>query len=282
MLRNLGIRFSRHDLLAFIDSDCFPEAGWLRQMVSTKMELGTRLVMGKTYSANRESSVWASIAADRYGTWFESTQRDRYLSRLDTKNLLVEKQLLLDLGMFDENLDSKEDRDLGYRLEKAGERIGFASTAALKHCDPETLGEVYHRAVWYSRGMGQFRGKYGRGLRPRKGDLIFYKRYVGESMWAAIALIWFFALVVLSVLGVLSGTPLLVSFLFGLVIAGAAFRSLAKSTFKFLLRRSTFNELVFDLVSDIGHKIGYINSNFSSPRGKKGKRQERLSRESGS
>jgi cellulose synthase/poly-beta-1,6-N-acetylglucosamine synthase-like glycosyltransferase len=277
-LRNLGMKTARYDILAFIDSDCAPRPEWLREMIAAKIELGTKIVMGKTFSANREASRWASISADRYAAWFDSTLDNRFLSRLDTKNLVMEKQLLLDLGQFDESLDSKEDRDLGYRVYRAGEKIGFAPMAMLEHSDPETLGQAYRRAVWYSRGMGQFRAKYGRGLLEGGGDLVFYKGYVRESVWAGLAILWFVALAVIFLSGLIRGIPLLVSILAGFGIGGVAFRSLGKSVAKFVLRRSSWDDLLFDIVSDLGHKRGYLTSILVSFLGKEGRPPERHSR----
>ena len=259
-LRNIGMIHSKFDLLAFIDSDCMPQRDWLHQLVSTKIRLGYRVVVGATRSANSHESQWARVAAERYAVWLLGALQNDRLTRLDTKNLLIEKDFLISLGSFDENLDSKEDRDLSLRIQRSGKSIGFASQATLNHKDPENLGEVYRRAVWYSRGMRQFRAKHHAPFIPRRRELIFYKRYIGESIWALFSMLLLTTTAVIALLGILQGYLILILLLGGLVALGMAFRSLIGSLCRLALRRSTKEDFIFDLISDLGHKVGYISA----------------------
>ena len=280
-LRNAGVRASRYELLAFTDSDCTPGPEWLKELLRAKEKLRTRAVVGSSFSANYSRSRWSRVSAERYSAWLDGAKEGDYLQRLDTRNLLMEKALLTALGAFDEGLCSKEDRDLGHRLVQAGERIAFAPEARVGHRDPETIRGVYRRSVWYARGMRQFLTKHGVGWFMRSRDLVFYKRYVGESLWALVALIWYGALFAIIASGLDLRLPVPISLLglAGLPIALLAFGSAAKSAGKFLMGRSSADDFVFDIVSDIGHKVGFISAatGIWRPRGGK-KRAMRSSR----
>jgi len=267
-LRNLGARHASFDMLVFLDSDCVPERNWLRELVAAKMRSGSKIVVGETRSSNSRNSKWAEVAARRYKLWFQGSKKGNTLTRLDTKNMLVERDFLESLGMFDEDLDSKEDRDLSLRVQKRGEMIGHAESAIVLHRDPETLRDIYGRAVWYARGMRQFRAKHGMGFFSRAGDPIFHKSYVKESRWLMVSLPFLVAAAALWTLGSF-GLLFLTTLGLGISSLVLAFRSFFRYSAKLVLRRCTKEEFIFDLVSDIGHKIGYISALFGAKREKK-------------
>ena len=110
-LRNAGVKASRYELLAFTDSDCTPDRAWLKELVAVKQALGTGAVVGSSISSNYSRSRWSRVSANRYSAWLEGIREGDYLNRLDTRNLLIAKDLIERLGAFDEELPSKEDRD---------------------------------------------------------------------------------------------------------------------------------------------------------------------------
>lgn len=257
-LRNAAALAAKHDLLAYIDSDCLPRGDWIYQMVLARSRNRTRVVTGNNLSANRRRSEWAGVAARKYLSWMHAAGRGDYTTRIDTKNMMIETDFLFSLGMFDPDLESKEDRDLTLRVCLRGERIGLAPMAKVRHVDPPTLSAVFRRAVWYARGMRQFRYKY-RGHRDLGDSVMFYKAYVGESLLFLASLFAY----PFSLVGIFPGIPRVVSLVpltLSILLLGLSFRSLAKSMGKLLLGRISGPELAFDLVTDFGHKIGYISS----------------------
>ncbi len=259
-LRNLGAANSRHDLLAFLDSDCMPDADWLTKFVEAKQRLGTKAIVGASRSANEQASKWARVAARRYAIWIEGASRGETLKRIDTKNLMIEKPYLDSLGGFDDRLDSKEDRDLALRVMRSGHLIGYARDACVSHHDPVGLSQIFRRAMWYAKGMNQFRAKYGIGPFSGSVDEIFFKRYSLECVWALASIAYFASLSLLAVSGVVREMSLLWAVVFGLVLVLLAFRSLLRSFGKFMLGRSSWEDLIYDLACDLGHKIGGIGS----------------------
>jgi GT2 family glycosyltransferase len=136
--RNAGIGAAQGELIVFLDDDMdaapeLLEAHWRAHAGSArKTVLGPVPIVVETdapplvrYRAGRFQSRLAMLASPEYRLHF----RDIY-----TGNLSVRRQLLVEVGVFDEafSLYGHEDYELALRLEKAGAEFVF-SPAAVAH-----------------------------------------------------------------------------------------------------------------------------------------------------
>jgi mycofactocin system glycosyltransferase len=135
--RNLAARQARGDILAFIDSDCLADPAWLRELVPAfkDAKLGAcGGVVDSYFNVNgldRYEKVKSSL---NVSSWFKRSQKNDPFFYLPACNLLVRRQLFLELGGFKEELVVGEDVDLCWRLRKRGHQIEYR---------PE--GRVYHK-----------------------------------------------------------------------------------------------------------------------------------------
>lgn len=122
--RNTGIRLCRGEVVAFIDDDCVPEKDWLKNAHTLLRRPSVVGVEGKIY-------------ADRY-----DTARYRVVSNQNfegigfmTANLFVLRDVLEDIGGFDEAFDNphfREDTDLGWRARRLG-KFPYAADVRVLH-----------------------------------------------------------------------------------------------------------------------------------------------------
>lgn len=145
--RNTGIVNSINEIILFLDSDIVVESSFVKG----------HLHMHESY-ANELIAVVSNLSYDFdsiKGSNFARFINNRYLgnksksekSKLDFNDLAsqyfgggissVKKNILLSLGMFDENFVKYggEDEEMGYRLKKAGVRICYCEGAKAIHYD---------------------------------------------------------------------------------------------------------------------------------------------------
>jgi GT2 family glycosyltransferase len=126
--RNTGIREAPGDVIVFLDSDVFPNSGFLE-------------AHARVHAANpRAVGRGPLLLTDR----MEPARRDPPILRdlspgfLDTANASVRRAHLMEAGGFDEGFRwyGWEDTDLGIRLQQRGLRRVFARDAVALHYQP--------------------------------------------------------------------------------------------------------------------------------------------------
>ncbi|MEN6440723.1 MAG: glycosyltransferase [Syntrophobacter sp.] len=176
--RNAGLRISRFKHVAFIDADCEAPRDWLATLVLRYREIqridrNVVAVGGGNIPHNDASKFEKAIgiALDCYLGSFRSAQgrkfqTGRYVPSLANLNVLYDKEVLLQVGGYDESLKSEaEDADINYRLHCRGYKFWFV---------PESF--VWHKMRPTPRTWFKNMFRYG------KGRARLLKRYPG--MWA--------------------------------------------------------------------------------------------------
>lgn len=125
--RNRGAAAARADLLAFTDSDCVPEPGWLRT--------GLR--------ALEDADLVQGAVEPPHGVRLRPFDRSLWVTRetglWESANLFVRRDAFARIGGFDGWLDHvggrpfAEDTWFGWRARRAGERAGFCDDALVRH-----------------------------------------------------------------------------------------------------------------------------------------------------
>jgi mycofactocin system glycosyltransferase len=134
--RNQAAKQANGEILAFIDSDCLADPGWLLELIPAFRDATLGALGGRVdayYDDNnldRYEKVKSSLIM---GTWPMRSQEDNPFFYVPSCNLLVRRRLFLGLGGFDETLVVGEDVDLCFRIKKQGHQLEYRTTGKIYH-----------------------------------------------------------------------------------------------------------------------------------------------------
>jgi glycosyltransferase involved in cell wall biosynthesis len=174
-LRNLGVRHSGGDVLAFVDADCTVDKSWLSSAAR--------------YAADQKVAVWGAPAVPPVNatwvqrTWFLVRKKEAPVQKvewLETMNLFVRKDQFLAVGGFNEALDTCEDVDFCYRIRQYGEIISDSAIGVIHYGEAATLREFAGKEIW--RGRGNMRGVISHGFSFKEFPSLAIPIYFGLLM----------------------------------------------------------------------------------------------------
>jgi glycosyltransferase involved in cell wall biosynthesis len=150
--RNAGINNSKGDLIAFTDSDCIPAPNWIERGIKALEVQNNPVVAGRIemFFTNSNPTIW------EYYDFIHNLNQQSYVSDFGfgtTANLFVVKDLFNRYGLFLDNLQSGGDYEFCRRLIKAGEKIGYADDAVVKHPTRSTLSSILKKSKRVARGQ---------------------------------------------------------------------------------------------------------------------------------
>ena len=158
--RNRAARLARAPVLAFLDSDCRPEPGWLESGLRALQQAD--LVGGLvTPSVSGPPSVWTLLDLDLH----VDQERAIRLGRALSGNLFLRRELFERLGAFDETLARTEDTELVRRARRLAARLAFAPAAVVRHPAHERAGPFLRKLWGTQAALGVRDARVG--IRPR-------------------------------------------------------------------------------------------------------------------
>ena len=140
--RNVGVRSAAGDIIAFTDSGCLPEDGWLERLLAPILEDGEFVSCGPARAIGE--SVYSG---DR---WMPNPDK-AYVPEAATINLAFRREAFDAVGGFDESFGSAEDMDFTWRLTDSGYRLRWVPDAVVQH-DFGTRMRQVRRAFFYGKG----------------------------------------------------------------------------------------------------------------------------------
>jgi GT2 family glycosyltransferase len=162
-------------VLAFCDSDCLPEPGWLVEGL-TALE-GTDIVAGDvTFVPPIQPTVWSLLTIDM----FLDQERSVRLSRAVTANLFVRRRDFARWGPFDESLASGGDFAFVLGAVDQGARLAYASRAIVRH---PTLDDqrAFLRKIWRTSRWAAIR-RTRAGWRPQLASVATLVPVLGVAL----------------------------------------------------------------------------------------------------
>jgi len=171
--RNAGIRSSRAEWIAFLDSD----DEWLPTYVERQLEkLGSATAgFGAAYSSCHQiASDGSSTIAPAYGLdegdVFDSLLRNR--RPVTASACIVRRSVLIEVGGFDEELASAQEFDLLLRVAQGSHRFASASeTLVIKH--DEASDRIKADPIARMRGFRRIDTRWGTLMRERAGSAAY-------------------------------------------------------------------------------------------------------------
>ena len=136
--RNAGLRAARGELIAFLDGDDLWSPTYLSEQVKFMREYGCDLacadamIFGTSADAGRSymDSLMGSAPAQGRVTFLELVNADRSLI---TSGVVVRRELVLAVGLFDETLRNAQDFDLWLRLARHGAQLAYQRKLLLSY-----------------------------------------------------------------------------------------------------------------------------------------------------
>jgi len=182
--RNAGASDANADIVAFIDSDCTADPGWLAELTSDFADPTVVAVGGGVRAKDPETWIERYEAAcsplDK-GPVPAEVVPGSGIDSLASCNLVVRRRAFLDAGGFDAGLAFGEDVDLVWRLRRLGGRVLYRPSGAVEHDYRSTFGAFFRRRVDYTIAQGMFLRRY-----PRNGGV--FDLPAGLLIGAAIAI----------------------------------------------------------------------------------------------
>lgn len=266
--RNVGLERATGDIVAYIDSDAYPDPHWLQHMANALAD-GRFAGMGGPNIAPAGDGQVADAVSHSPGGPLHVMLDDRVAEHIPGCNMAFRREDLVRAGGFDPRFRvAGDDVDACWRIQDAGGMLGFSPAASVWHHRRKSVRAYWRQQRQYGiaerlleekwpekyNGLGHvsWSGRiYGRGYTPPLGRMSriyhglwgsapFQSLYERQphSFWVTAALPeWWLAIFMLAVLGAL-GTlwkPLLLALAPALIGSGLAVARAVLST------RSTYS-----------------------------------------
>lgn len=167
--RNAGVRAARGALIAFLDSDCIPQPGWLEAIVEPFQSVPAIGVAGGRVLAAPPAGL-LQLYAQQAGYYIsqEISLAHPFLPYVLTANCCYRHEVIERLGGFDETLRSGEDTALAWRMQlELGLEVTYVPAAVVEHVHRSTLTGIWRQWVRYGYGGVQLEERFpGRSGAP--------------------------------------------------------------------------------------------------------------------
>lgn len=157
---NTGIKASKGKFVAFIDSDCVVGKNWLNDLLnSSSKEIAC--VGGKVITSG---NIFDKYAQSAYKSPMRNIDK-KYITNLSNfhkrmwpvgSNFMIRKDVIKEVGYFDEKLQFYEEVDLFWRVCQKGYKLLLVPRARAKHSYRRSFFGMFKTYLRYGMGCGYF------------------------------------------------------------------------------------------------------------------------------
>ena len=160
--RNLGVKHSKTEYIAFIDSDAYPSKGVEKAVDFLDKNQNYSAVTGLWYNPPEDTLEQNCLRLVRFSKLFthkewciliDTNAVEQDCTMAATSNLIIRKNVYEDVGGMNENQYLAEDNDFSVKLEKKGYKIRFIPEMGIYHRESTMLPyfkKIYCMSYYYS------------------------------------------------------------------------------------------------------------------------------------
>jgi mycofactocin system glycosyltransferase len=169
--RNAGMALVAHAVVAFVDSDCVPRAGWLEPLLGHFDDPIVGAVAPRIVPADPE----AACVLERYEAVRSSLDRGPNegpvrpgspIPYVPSAALLVRADVVTGTDLFDPTLRGGEDVDLIWRLVDAGWDVRYVPSSTVQHDGTANLASFLTRRTFYGSTAGPLALRHPEAVAP--------------------------------------------------------------------------------------------------------------------
>ena len=177
--RNTGAKISQGKYLAFTDDDCLPTSHWLSSLMEVLSLNPHCLVGGKTENAllhNPYAMTSQAIIDVVHNYYYCSMKSLRFFA---SNNFALSRVDFVELGGFNQNFWTSEDREFCDRWLEKGYTLKYAPSALIYHAHDLELVSFWRQHFNYGKGAFRFyQARMKRGLEGLKVEIKFYQKLI--------------------------------------------------------------------------------------------------------
>ena len=173
-LRNYGARMAKGEICVFMDSDVELSPAWLQRGLDGLKDDDVVAIAGPRGMPHDPTWVQKVWNYNRHST--EIRQKVVPVAWHPTMAFMVRRKDFLAVSGFNEELETAEDVDLGYRLSARGQLLFDPLMQAIHLGEDPDLKTFWQKEVW--RGKGNIQGVYSHGLRWDEIPSLGYPMYM--------------------------------------------------------------------------------------------------------
>jgi O-antigen biosynthesis protein len=173
--RNAGLRQATGEIVAYLDDDAYPDTDWL-SYVAMAIADGSHAGIGGPNLPPPEDGRIAECVAQAPGAPIHVLISDREAEHVPGCNMAFRKSALEAVGGFDERFRTAgDDVDLCWRLQEAGETLGFSAGAVVTHRRRDTVRRYLKQQFGYGKAEALLEQKW-----PSRHNRAGYLRWSGR------------------------------------------------------------------------------------------------------